>query len=64
MISISSVSFHDYINHEMTLELQTKKRFKRANFSCKGWAANGYCESDDYTEEEKRDKCAKTCGLC
>ncbi|CAD5227524.1 unnamed protein product [Bursaphelenchus okinawaensis] len=31
---------------------------------CKGWAANGYCESDDYTEEEKRDKCAKTCGLC
>ncbi|KAI6173367.1 Phat-5 [Aphelenchoides besseyi] len=30
---------------------------------CKGWALNGYCESD-FSEEEKREKCAKTCGLC
>uniref|UniRef100_A0A915ESG4 ShKT domain-containing protein n=1 Tax=Ditylenchus dipsaci TaxID=166011 RepID=A0A915ESG4_9BILA len=31
---------------------------------CKGWAANGYCESDEYTDEEKKEKCAKTCGYC
>jgi len=31
---------------------------------CKGWAANGYCESEEYTDEEKKEKCAKTCGYC
>ncbi|KAI1730449.1 shK domain-like domain-containing protein [Ditylenchus destructor] len=41
-----------------------KKDCKDNHPFCKGWAANGYCESEEYTEDEKKDKCAKTCGYC
>ncbi|KAL3105359.1 hypothetical protein niasHT_026092 [Heterodera trifolii] len=43
---------------------RNKKECKDSHPFCKGWAKNGYCESDEYSEEEKREKCAKTCGLC
>ncbi|KAI6219050.1 hypothetical protein M3Y95_01125600 [Aphelenchoides besseyi] len=32
--------------------------------TCPQWDKNGFCKSEYYTEEEKREKCAKTCNLC
>ncbi|KAI6198759.1 hypothetical protein M3Y96_00553400 [Aphelenchoides besseyi] len=32
--------------------------------TCSQWDKNGFCKSEYYTEEEKREKCAKTCNLC
>uniref|UniRef100_A0A7E4V155 ShKT domain-containing protein n=2 Tax=Panagrellus redivivus TaxID=6233 RepID=A0A7E4V155_PANRE len=31
---------------------------------CKSWVKNGFCESSEYTEDYKRETCAKSCGLC
>nr|CAD2202967.1 unnamed protein product [Meloidogyne enterolobii] len=46
------------------LKQREKKDCRDAHPFCKGWAKNGYCDSDEYSEDEKREKCSHTCGLC
>uniref|UniRef100_A0A7E4W878 ShKT domain-containing protein n=1 Tax=Panagrellus redivivus TaxID=6233 RepID=A0A7E4W878_PANRE len=35
-----------------------------ANADCATWAANGFCSSTFYTNDQKRQYCASSCGLC
>ncbi|KAF7635818.1 hypothetical protein Mgra_00004730 [Meloidogyne graminicola] len=51
-------------NFNQSSKQREKKECRDAHPFCKGWAKNGYCDSDEYSEEEKRDKCSHTCGLC
>uniref|UniRef100_A0A7E4W919 ShKT domain-containing protein n=1 Tax=Panagrellus redivivus TaxID=6233 RepID=A0A7E4W919_PANRE len=35
-----------------------------ANANCASWVSNGFCSSSFYTTAQKRQYCARSCGLC
>jgi len=34
------------------------------NPNCAIWMSNGFCQNNAYTDQQKRENCAKSCGLC
>ncbi|KAK0419135.1 hypothetical protein QR680_013973 [Steinernema hermaphroditum] len=60
--------YHDFLNENCAKTCNfcnaSNPDCRDTSNSCKTFATNGFCTSSWYTPAQKKQYCAKTCGLC